>query len=216
MNKIINIIALLIATFSLIIEYLPNICIEIEFEVLMLLLPGLMIFINMLYQLKKTNTIEEKENIKKISFSYLFYVYILAIISLVFLNNSYRSLYIAKNHNLSLFSQENIEKNTSLIPFKFMIDMFNKYSIDVISLKTVIYNMVGNILLFAPMGIFIPILFKSKIKSIKSYVILMLIIIVSIELIQFFLKIGQADIDDFILNMFGATLSYIIYTKKHL
>ena len=37
------------------------------------------------------------------------------------------------------------------------------------------------------------------------------IIIISIEILQFIFSVGTADIDDVILNLLGATISYIIF-----
>ena len=71
-------------------------------------------------------------------------------------------------------------------------------------------NLFGNILMFIPMGFYLPSLFK---KQKKFFVMLLTVICIStsIECIQFFTKLGTTDIDDIILNVLGAIIGYIFY-----
>ncbi|CAN5513817.1 hypothetical protein BH11BAC3_BH11BAC3_39450 [soil metagenome] len=82
--------------------------------------------------------------------------------------------------------------------------------------EIVLENLLGNILLFMPMSIFIPLLFP-KYESLKSVVTICVLLSFSIELIQYLmLNYGTnrtADIDDIILNTFGGYLGFIIYRK---
>jgi glycopeptide antibiotics resistance protein len=71
-----------------------------------------------------------------------------------------------------------------------------------------LYNIVGNIVPFAPLGFFISIVFFRK--SFLRTIILCLIIIVFIELVQLVLMIGAFDIDDIFLNFIGCMSGYII------
>ena len=71
-----------------------------------------------------------------------------------------------------------------------------------------------NLLLFAPMGFFIPILFENKIKNIKQFGILMIIITIFVEIVQFITYSGGADIDDIILNTIGAIIVYMLMKTK--
>ncbi|WP_400245110.1 VanZ family protein [Niallia sp. JL1B1071] len=69
----------------------------------------------------------------------------------------------------------------------------------------------GNILLFIPFGLLLPFLYK---KRLRAFVILGLAILcsLSIEIIQFFFTVDRAaDIDDFILNIFGAMVGYFLF-----
>ncbi|MGN1031190.1 MAG: VanZ family protein [Butyricicoccaceae bacterium] len=65
-------------------------------------------------------------------------------------------------------------------------------------------NLGGNILVFAPMGIFIPLLRKKL--AFPTTFFTALAISGSIELIQYKTGLGSCDIDDVILNVFGAML----------
>ena len=77
-----------------------------------------------------------------------------------------------------------------------------------------IINLVTNLLLFAPMGFFIPILFDKEIKSIKQFGIVMILITILVEIVQFITYSGSTDIDDIILNITGATIVYMLMKTK--
>ena len=71
-----------------------------------------------------------------------------------------------------------------------------------------VYNVIGNIAVFIPFGLFLSNILKSK-KLVYSLLIA-IIISLTAELIQY--KIGRAfDVDDVILNTFGSCLGYYVY-----
>ena len=72
-------------------------------------------------------------------------------------------------------------------------------------------NLLGNILLFIPIGILIPKLWK-KLRNFFKFFFICLLMILAVELIQLFALLGSCDIDDVILNMTGLTAGYIIWS----
>lgn len=70
-------------------------------------------------------------------------------------------------------------------------------------------NLLGNILIFIPAGIFIS-LFRHNKKIIFNLVII-LFISFSVEMIQFLTSTGIADIDDLLLNGLGGLVGLFIY-----
>ena len=77
--------------------------------------------------------------------------------------------------------------------------------------KIAYLNIGANLILFAPMGFFLPILFKNKIIS---FLFINTIIISSIELMQYITYTGSADVDDLILNLLGAIVTYILVKNR--
>ena len=67
-----------------------------------------------------------------------------------------------------------------------------------------------NIVLFVPMGLFLPLLYK-KYNKFKTVVITGILFSVSIELVQIF-NWGASDINDVMTNTMGACLGYLIYS----
>lgn len=98
----------------------------------------------------------------------------------------------------------------NIIPFHTIYEYVFSYNSNVSDWGSVsLLNLLANIFLFSPLGIFIPILWE-KWQSIKKVTFLGLCITVFIEFIQFF--IGRSvDIDDVILNTIGVIIGYGIF-----
>lgn len=74
----------------------------------------------------------------------------------------------------------------------------------------------GNVLAFAPLGLFLPVLWP-RLRSLSSIVVAALAISVAIEAAQLGLSLMMgfpfrvADIDDVLLNVLGVALGYAVY-----
>lgn len=75
-------------------------------------------------------------------------------------------------------------------------------------------NTLGNIVLFLPLGILLPLTF-ARFRSLKRVMAIAFCLSLSIETIQFFSRfIGSpraVDIDDVLLNTLGACLGFVVY-----
>jgi glycopeptide antibiotics resistance protein len=70
-------------------------------------------------------------------------------------------------------------------------------------------NVVGNIAIFIPLGIYLPLLKKDKrILKNLSYIFIVSLLV---EIIQGLLGIGVSDVDDIILNSFGGLVGVLGY-----
>lgn len=69
-----------------------------------------------------------------------------------------------------------------------------------------IFLFVGNIAIFLPLGVVVPPFLKGKLKPIIF--ILPFFVSIGIETLQYFLKNGNPDIDDVILNVIGYFIGY--------
>ncbi len=101
------------------------------------------------------------------------------------------------------FSQSN------LIPFRSIWNYIEKLSADRINIGTVIKNIVGNLIVLFPMGCFLPCMFKPM-RKYRSTLAVCLGVVLFVELLQPLLRMGFFDIDDFIFNLSGASLGYLI------
>lgn len=83
-------------------------------------------------------------------------------------------------------------------------------------IKFWIENIFGNIIMFIPLGIFLPLLYE-KFRSVKKVVLFCMCVSVCIEIIQFLSEfIGtyrSCDIDDVILNTLGGFIGIILFKK---
>ena len=79
------------------------------------------------------------------------------------------------------------------------------------SRRSAIVNLVGNVILFLPLGFLPPLLWKSFQKRWKCLLWGGLIII-CVEVCQLFLLVGNCDIDDLLLNLVGIAMGYGFYS----
>jgi len=73
-----------------------------------------------------------------------------------------------------------------------------------------VMNVIGNIVVFMPIGMFLPSLF-SRCRNIFFTTILTLEISLCVELVQLLTKVGSFDVDDLLLNTIGGICGYIVY-----
>ena len=96
--------------------------------------------------------------------------------------------------------------NINLVPFK-TIRMLLSYDF---SSWYRISNLYGNIALLAPFGLLLPLIRYQRL-SVFRILLYALLFSVSIEIIQYLTGLGEADIDDVILNVSGALIGYAVY-----
>ncbi|ANS74202.1 hypothetical protein AWM70_06080 [Paenibacillus yonginensis] len=77
-------------------------------------------------------------------------------------------------------------------------------------------NLFGNIVLFIPLGVFPPLL-REKFFRFKPFILLVVSILLAVELVQLFTRVGSFDVDDLILNLFGALIGFLLvkFCTKH-
>lgn len=140
---------------------------------------------------------------------YLYVIFILYIITLIKLT-LFDSDYGRAGLNFFHWNKENLEvylRNNNLIPFKTIIEYIARQD------RIAIVNLLGNLIAFAPMGLFLPLLFKRQ-NKLKNFILTNITIILTIEVLQFLSLSGSFDIDDLILNLLGTLLIYGLYKIK--
>lgn len=209
-NGIIIGISIILIGFVIIFSLLPNIVLNVVVSLGGFALPIFLIIITMIVEVKKSKNIQEKNQIRNFWLKILFVIYLLLLIMILFLKNEYR---MGGFENINTFSKEHFA-TINIIPFATIIDYISNLFSNNINTSIVIINLGTNLLLFAPMGFFIPILFENKIKNIKQFGVLMIIITIFVEIVQFITYSGGADIDDIILNTIGAIIVYMLMKTK--
>lgn len=90
------------------------------------------------------------------------------------------------------------------------IQLFIKgYQNGVVTLETLLRNLLGNLLVFMPMAYFLPQLFHKQ-NQFGWFLITMFFMVLCVEGLQVFLRIGSGDVDDLFLNVLGAMIMYLI------
>ena len=138
----------------------------------------------------------------------LFIAYCILMLWLMFGQRIGRPLY-----GVSYFEQ--ISMNMNLVPFKTIssfIASFKTHINDGIGymVRFTIVNLLGNILMFIPLGWFISHFYK-KAEHIMYHSLICAGLIAAAEMAQLFSLLGSFDVDDFILNLIGTAIGWGIY-----
>lgn len=78
-----------------------------------------------------------------------------------------------------------------------------------VSFYYVVLNLAGNIGVFMPMSFFLPVLFRAQ-RRWYVFIPTLLLSVIAVEAVQFLFMVGSCDVDDLILNAFGAILLYFL------
>ena len=211
-NGIIIAISIILIGFVVVFSLLPNVVLNVLVTIGGFIVPICMIIITMIAEIKKEKNLQEKNKIRDFWLKILFIIYCILLITILFLNNEYRMTGF-ENININTFSIEHFE-TINIVPFSTIIGYIKGLLFEDASMSIVIINLATNLFLFAPMGFFIPLLFKNKITNMKQFIILIIIISLFVEILQFITYRGSTDIDDIILNTIGAIIVYILMKTK--
>ena len=99
------------------------------------------------------------------------------------------------------------KRNYNLIPFATIWEYLSGQS--GAAQNHVMVNILGNIAVFVPYGVYLQTFLKDK--SLKKSFLIAAVTSLSVEILQFVLAVGAADVDDIILNTFGAIAGILIY-----
>ena len=140
----------------------------------------------------------------------VFIIYLIQLFILLFVEKNFGRRFDIKIwlSNISNFSKY-FEHYFNIKPFKTILGYTSEYRNGFINLNYLITFIVGNLFAFMPFGIFIPLLFKN-IRGYFKFTILMFLIILSCEALQFITFTGCFDVDDIIVNLFGALYIFVI------
>lgn len=117
-------------------------------------------------------------------------------------------LFLSRISLLDLFCNERtFSRSINLIPFYSIMEYISGSSS--ITKAIAFVNVVGNIVIFIPLGIYLP-LFKND-KRVITNLLLILTVSLFVESIQGLLGIGASDIDDVILNSLGGCIGILGY-----
>jgi glycopeptide antibiotics resistance protein len=142
----------------------------------------------------------------RISYSILFLVYLYFLARVILFKHYSSHIELASIlDNFNIFSLKRQVLYSNFIPFKTIID----YVFYEENQNIAIRNILGNIIIFVPFGFLLPLIVTRKFK-IFSIVTLSFLLSLVLELVQFFSGIGSFDVDDLILNTFGALLGFRI------
>lgn len=107
--------------------------------------------------------------------------------------------------------RDQILSNLNLVPFR-TLKLFSRLLTDHRPhlVRAAFINLFGNIVMFIPLGFFLPLLWE-KFRRLWKTLLCTALTISAVELVQLLTLVGSCDIDDLILNLLGAAMGYGVY-----
>lgn len=199
-------LSLFILLFCLKVRLNSGIYIYTHIRLIMLLMSCIFIYISGFILVKKLNYTKK---ILKINLIVYFIIYTITVITLTLFDEIFgRNGMVIVNWNKELLDNY-MKTSFNIIPFDTIRLFTNGYLNDLVTLKDFSINIFGNLFVLMPYGMFIPLMFN-KINKYYKFLILMVVLVIGIELLQFITLSGSCDIDDLILNVMGASIIYFI------
>lgn len=129
-------------------------------------------------------------------------LYILALFYILFFSRI--------NSDYSMSYNEWLSTSINIIPFKNVFIFVTTPYITPSYVFSFIKNIFGNMILFLPMGYFLPCIFN-KFSKVKIYIIINFLLSLFIEITQVIFMLGLFDVDDIILNILGAVIGFYLF-----
>lgn len=112
-----------------------------------------------------------------------------------------------------LFRTTHPSRSANIIPFYTINCFLSVYFVPYWKGNTTLYfwalsNLLGNIVIFIPLGIYITLFHKNK--SIRINILWIFVTTVAVEIIQYTFRLGIGDIDDVILNCVGGFIGILV------
>ncbi len=102
---------------------------------------------------------------------------------------------------------ENFDLMTNFVPFETVRLYLNALRYDYIGMEIPLSNLVGNAMLFMPMAVFLPCLFRPM-RRLWLFALTMALVLVAVEALQLLLACGSCDVDDVLLNLAGSLIVF--------
>lgn len=147
----------------------------------------------------------KKINIFREIVLFIFFVYFLFLLLLTMFKGG--RIEFSNQFNSYMYREQGLLGIINIVPIK---DTINTFMHSETGLRNSLRNVIGNILVFMPLGFFIPLLFE-KLNNFKKVFKIGFLSSLAIELCQLFVNSNVCDIDDVIYNTLGAVVGFICY-----
>ena len=147
----------------------------------------------------------KKTNIVREIILFIFFVYFLFLLLLTIFKGG--RIEFRNQFNSFMYREHGLLGIINIVPIK---ETINTFMHSETGMRNSLRNLIGNILVFMPLGFFIPLLFD-KFNNLKKVLKVGCLSSLAIELSQLFVGSNVCDIDDVIYNTLGALAGFICY-----
>jgi glycopeptide antibiotics resistance protein len=146
---------------------------------------------------------EERRKAVRLSFFALFVFYCAVLLGALIIS---RVDYVTFAQTRANY-MKNFDLMTNFNPFETIRLYINAIKYDYIGMEIPLSNLVGNAMLFMPMAVFLPCLFRPM-RKLWVFALTMLLMLVAVEALQLLLACGSCDVDDALLNLSGTLIVF--------
>ena len=144
----------------------------------------------------------------------LFFYYLWLLLNVLFFDGAFgRSAGARPRYSpgelYELFRVGGVAEGVSMIPLRTIRNYLTAHAFGNISRELVVLNLGGNLAAFAPMGFFLPALYRRQ-RNLIVFVLTVGLSVVAVEVVQAATGCGSADVDDLILNLAGAAAAWLV------
>lgn len=152
------------------------------------------------------NVVKNKRiNIAREIILFIFFVYFLFLLLLTIFKGG--RIEFSNQFNSFMYREHGLLGIINIVPIK---ETINTFMHSETGMRNSLRNLIGNILVFMPLGFFMPLLFD-KFNNLKKVLKVGCLSSLAIELSQLFVGSNVCDIDDVIYNTLGALAGFICY-----
>ena len=145
----------------------------------------------------------ERQRTVRIALFVLFGFYLAALAGALIVSR----LDFARLDEAAAYYRAHLDLMTNFRPFETVMLYIRAIQHNYIGMEIPLSNLVGNMLLFMPMALFLPCLFRPM-RKFWLFLIVMVLVLAAIEGLQFLLSCGSCDVDDVLLNLAGTAMVY--------
>lgn len=156
----------------------------------------------------------DRNKVMKRTFLLFFTVYLLLILTFTLFDPAF-----GRDRQVRfVFSDRALLKNSldnafNIIPFRTISKYVAALFTHRISFSAIVINLFGNLVAFMPLGLFLPLFFRSC-RKLPYFLLASSLIVLCVETLQFLFIVGFCDIDDLILNVFGACVAFLVLKTR--
>ena len=159
-------------------------------------------------QMRALQTVQQKNRLGTRIVWLMGIVYVIALCALLFLGRPQYAMWSS-----ALRLSERLSYNANFIPFFTLSGYARALLRGHINPSIVVENVLGNVLLFLPMGLLLPRLCP-RLRKWGPFLLCMIGMLCAVEVLQFCTYTGSLDVDDVLLNLLGACVGFALYRSK--
>ena len=153
----------------------------------------------------------EDGKIMRRTLTVIFAIYLLLLINFTIFNGHFGRIPTEEISNVSF--SEYFEKRGNIVPFRMIWRQTKALFTGIYRFKFYAVNVIGNLAAFAPCALFLPLFFK-KCRKFPVFFLVTSAMILAVEALQLVTRTGSFDVDDYILNIAGASIAFALLSTE--